>query len=326
MSEDSNIQWKRNTFITFYALMKIRVGNQQTPVDIQKGDEFDYDGTILKYAGLEVSSPSIRGGIKQGWATVKVPDGTESVPTRVTHRNVAKSQSSGKDLSRIQRGEAKPINMDNLDEETVLNISERRDTTNKNALPNVLMNAKKQSNSMNMNPSIHDQEGVTVATIKTRAHTGSIDVSKSENAGLADRISNSEIGKPIFKTGPTTLMKDGVSITTSVGQVDKNVNLHNDDEGVVIAQVRNSSKKPAKNEISKVAAKIDTKLNPKIRIARSIDPSFPQNWDFSGKLSERFDRIKSHGVTPVFLEALYAAEGDQMRKFLEKNFPNQFNV
>ena len=66
------------------------------------------------------------------------------------------------------------------------------------------------------------------------------------------------------------------------------------------------------------------KLPPKIRVAKRIDPDFPVSWDFTGKLKERLERVKSRGPTDVFLEALYAAEGDQMRKVLEKEYPKLF--
>ena len=65
-------------------------------------------------------------------------------------------------------------------------------------------------------------------------------------------------------------------------------------------------------------------ISPKIRVARRIDPSFPATWKFDGKLADRLKAAQEHGATPKFLEALYAAEGDQMRRQLEKIYSDQF--
>lgn len=144
---------------------------------------------------------------------------------------------------------------------------------------------------------------------------------------------------------------EGVSIKTNVGQMNRSAAiLESEDEGQIVGKVRHTASrmnegieivdtsgrniarnvKPTKTAVvpapAPKAAPINTKMNPRIRIAVSIDPNFPKNWSFEGKLAERLARVKEHGPTEDFLEALYAAEGDQMRKVLQKEFPKQFRA
>lgn len=349
--EPLTISWQRNNFKKFWALMKIRVGGQ-TPVDIMKGDEFEYDGTILKYSGMEIASPSVRGSCRLGWVTDEPIDGSERVSPKVNTRNVAKAQSSGRDLAHVQRGESKAVEMDSLDEETVFEVSDRRPGSEKNphAQPRVMTqvdNRRANVAGMKIEASaedVSDQDGVSVGRVKTKASIGSVDITKKENVGLADKLDNTVRGEPkLYKpVGSKTVVKEGVTVRTNVGSVDPSVHQSAEDEGVHVSNVRHSSNKsiegitvtdtssireakPASIPVKKAEVKIDTNVSPKIRMARRIDPSFPSDWSFTGKLSERLAAVKAHGASPTFLEALYAAEGDQMRRQLEKAFPKQFS-
>ena len=146
-----------------------------------------------------------------------------------------------------------------------------------------------------------------------------------------------------------TIEREGVTIrTTSKMNRNAPVQIGSEDEGRVVGKVRHSSKGSGNAEGISVAdtsnireeraatkngktvkasskdVKIDTKMSPKLRMARRIDPDFPVSWNFQGKLKDRLDAVKKHGATPEFLEALYAAEGDQMRALLTKTYPKQF--
>lgn len=86
------------------------------------------------------------------------------------------------------------------------------------------------------------------------------------------------------------------------------------------APVKSAAKAPAKPIKAAAKPAKDEILSPRVRIARQFDPSFPSSWEFSGKLADRLNAVKQHGATPEFIQALYAAEGDQMRKVIEKEF------
>jgi len=351
----ANFKWQRGTYHKFYALMKIRVGAadpKSIPIDIQEGDEFEYDGQLLKYAGSEIHSPQLRGAIKNGWVTTDSDGtGTGQVATVQPSRDIAKSQTINRDLSRVQRGDHRPLDTDSLDEETVLNVSDRRpdSTNNPRARPQVLEsknNRRASTAGMRVDNSEHEeQDAVTIGRVRSPATLKVDNVLDSRASGMAKDIENRGLGKPeIFSRESTT---EGVTIKTNVSQVDRNVRASQDDGGEVVGKVRHSKASSSdgvsvtdtsniRNESAKVttkadpkaalekARKIDTSLPPKIRMARRIDPDFPSDWIFQGKLKDRMAAVEAYGATPQFLEALYAAEGDQMRKMLEQTFPKQF--
>lgn len=331
------IKWQRNNFIKFYAAMKIRIGGNKDSVDkIEQGDEFEYDGTILKYAGYELATPGIRSAIEKGWAG-RVQDSNESIAAVVPTRNIAKATTVNRDLSRVQRGSPSVMPADSLDEETILEVSDRgkteRTSNGQSADPRLLTRNNNRKMAIDRSD-LDSQDAVQIGRVRT-ANKSVTDVTK--NPRLAAAIESGEgvgmVGRPELYHQQKTLHAEGVTIRTNVS-VDRSM-VNAEDEGTVVGRVRHTNKastegidiKDTSNirTASKSKPVIDTNLPPRIRMARRIDPSFPDNWCFSGKLADRLAAVKAHGASPVFLEALYAAEGDQMRKVLEKEFPDQFS-
>lgn len=332
------VKWQRGVYQKFFAKMKIRIGGKDNTVDkIEKGDEFEYDGSILKYAGAEISSTQLRGAIDNGWASLSEDD-DEPIEAFVPSRNVAKATTVNRDLSRVQRGGVS-MDTDSLDEETVLEVSDRgkMEKAKVGASPRVLT---KDNNRRGMSVSaseVDSQEGVTVGRVRSAAKLGAVDV--AANPGLASSIENRGLGKPVLNKGKV-VQTEGITIQTNVSDVDRTVIAGGEDEGVIVGHVRHSERastegievKDTSNIRNKPSApkakpaKINPKLPVRVRIARAIDPTFPEDWCFSGKLVDRMKAVKDHGVTKQFLEALYAAEGDQMRKKLEAEFPKQFKA
>ena len=340
---DQPIKWQRGKFLKFFAKMMIRVGGKDNTIDkINEGDEFEYDGSILKYAGAEISSSGVRGAIASGWASLS-PDDNERVEAFVPNRNIAKATTINRDLSRVQRGGVL-MDTDSLDEETVLEVSDRgkMEKARGGASPKVLTKEHNRKGMIMGRDLADTQEGVVVGRVRSAAKIKVEDVTKEP--GLASQIENRGLGRPILnKSAGKTIHTEGVTIKTSVSDMDRSsVNLDGDDEGTVVGKVRHTRQastegievKDTSNiragAVAAAAAKprkpepIDTKLSPKIRMARRIDPTFPVDWSFQGKLKERLAAAKAHGATSTFLEALYAAEGDQMRKALEEAYPKQF--
>lgn len=350
------IRWKRSEYRKFFAKMRIRVGGAH-PVDILANDEFEYDGTILKYAGAEITSPGLRTAIREGWASESA-DAEASVSAYKPNRNVASAQTVNRDLSRVQRGQTQNMDTDHLDEETVLDVADRRQPeANPRATPNVLLrDNNRRVNGMNFQSDASDsQEGVTIGRVRSATHVRH-DVTAQQTPSVISELENRNLGRPELFNRGTTVHREGVTIKTNVGQVDSGVSLSQDDEGVEVGRVHHSARvssegievtdtsnirdkgrpdkgrpQPARSAApapkpaaAKAEPKLAAKLPPKVRIARAIDPHFPSDWSFEGKLADRLARVKQHGADPTFLEALYAAEGDQMRKQLEKAFPKQF--
>lgn len=332
-----DIKWQRGKFIKFFAKIPIRVGGKDSVDKIDAGDEFEYDGSILKFAGAEMPTSSIRGVIAKDWASL-TEDDDSPVDAFVATRDVAKSVSINKDLNRVQRGGLTRVSAEEIDEETILTIDDRgrMENAKMNDSPRILTRDDNRRK-IGIRPSISDtQEGVTVGRVRSAAKVV-VDVSKNpETAGV---IENRVLGKPVLKGN--IVNAEGMSIRMSTGSASSSIGSAED--GVIVGKVRKStpvstggievkdtSRVRAASIVEEAAkprrAVINTKLPPRIRIARMIDPDFPSDWSFSGKLADRLASVKEHGVTSEFLEALYAAEGDQMRRALEKAYPKHFRV
>lgn len=331
------IKWERNKFRTFYSQIKFHVGGEKDRnTSIEKGDSFEYDGMIVKYAGEEFPNPRLRGAYNQGWFTLE-QDERRVAPVQ-PNRNVARSQTKNDDLSRVQR--TAHMGQESLDEETVLHVHDRQQarqsakgvgrTASGHLTQMDNRRAGQRVERMQVEQSDLDlQDHVVVGRVNSPAKLGIVDMTSSQSHGLAQSIENRPLGNPVF------VEKEGVSIKMSVGNVDPRVREDFEDTGRVVGKVRKSAVRGSSDGVEvldtsgtpgrRKSPEIDPSLPPRIRVARRIDPDFPSDWSFSGKLAERLAAVKAHGANPAFLEALYAAEGDQMRKKLEEAFPKQFS-
>ncbi len=347
------IVWKRGEFLTFYANLKIRIGGKEE-LTIHEGDSFEYDGQVLRYSGLEVSSPHLRQSIKNGWASFQ--EGSNEKPQAVIPtRNRAAAQSVNTDLSSVKRvGKGSAIATSREDEETVLNVSDRRESGSGSKVlnvpsdrrePKVMTHVNNRRSAMLIREDEYSsQEGETVGKVRTSAKLIA-DVSTNRGASLANDLENLEgsglIDDRDNEKMTTTRHAGGIVMKSSSSRISSEVN-NDSSDSVLVGKVRKQSKttnheggitvtdtssrgNAQKTNNESKPAKIDTKIDPRVRIARSIDSNFPSDWKFEGKLAERLARVHDHGVSPQFLEALYAAEGDQMRKLLQKEFPGQFS-
>jgi hypothetical protein len=323
------IKWQRGNFLKFFAQMKIRVGGA-SPVDIMKGDEFEYDGSILKYSGMEFSQPQMRGAVLSGWATLAMDDMPSVEAVRPT-RNIAKAQTINRDLNKVQRASPAVIETSSLDEDEVLQVADRSSASPQG--PKIITAQDNRKSRLDVKSDTSDDQGaVTIARIKTSAKA-TFEASRSDSGRKLQELENlSNVRADLIEK---TVVKEGVTIKSNVGRVDR-IETDSSDESNVVGRVRNSSvdhvegisiRDTSNIRDPKPAKAISTeKLSPRIRIARSICPDFPSDWVFEGKLADRLAALKSVNPSAEFIEALYAAEGDQMRKLLVKEYPEQFDA
>lgn len=324
------IQWKRGDYRKFYARMKIRVGGKDT-LDIQKGDEFEYDGTIVKYAGAEFPQPGLRGAIKEGWATLN-PQGDGIVTPVRPERSIAKAQSVSKEFSRVQRGASTILTAHDHDEDVIMQVGDREA-------------AMKQGKHLTrgdrrVSLDVDTQEGMVVAKVRSATNL-TADVTKDgslvqeiENRSYEDGYGRANMGNRGKKFNV-----EGVSVSTNVGNIDP-TDIQSDDasEGKVVAHVKNSkmvsegvikvkdtSGPPGKVVKQTTVEAADSTGDSKLQIARNIYSSFPEDWNFFAKPEDKLQRIKEIGENPVFLKALYEAEGKKMRKMLKQVYTKQLS-
>jgi hypothetical protein len=327
------IQWKRGDYRTFYAQMKIRVGGKDT-LDIQKGDEFQYDGTIVKYAGAEFPQPGLRGAVKEGWATL-TPQGGVVTPVR-PERSLAKAQSVSKEFHRVQRNAPEALSTHDHDEDIVLQVGDHGDREIARKQGKHLTRDNKRVAGFEADV----QDGEVVA--KVRSSTNLVaDVTKT--TGLANALEDISFeggyGRADGIVGKRKgFTSEGVSVSTNIGKIDPtDIQTDESDEGRIVGKVRNSSVsseggikvKDTSGPPGKVAQKsiieVDSSGDSKLQIARSLYSSFPEDWNFFAKPEDKLQRIKELGENPNFLKALYEAEGKKMRKTLRLQYPKQLS-
>lgn len=249
------IKWKRGEFHTFYATMKIRVGGQD-PVDIEKGDEIEYDGSTCKYAGREFAQPNLRGAVVSGWLTL---DEDGEVPATVmSHRKVARSQTKNTDLSRVQRHGDRMMDTDSLDEETVSHVDDRgavMDQRTGRGHLDARHNRRQAARTMMSEDStagtfrglevtgseLDEQDARPVSRIKSPAK---LKVDVLANPGEAQKIARRsyDTGYGRSQSKKKQVVREGVTIDMNVGNVEAGVVEDGDeDQGTVVGQVRHSS-------------------------------------------------------------------------------------
>lgn len=335
-----DIKWQRGVYLKFISSMRIRVGGSNA-LDIQSGDEFEYDGSILKYSGMEIPQPQLRGAVLSGWAKLAVEDGENDSSVDSIHpdRNIAKSKTVNRDLNKVQRAGSTKIVTSHQDEDEILRVGDRSSGSS----PKLVTTEDNRRNKMNIKTDAADDQGaVAIGRVRTSAKQVFSDVSRQDASAKLNELENmSQVRADLFSK---TIEKEGVTIKSNVGSVSRSHLAAEVEEGEVVAQVRNSH--PSSSEGIEIrdtsragssgkmkgtttpaaSTVVDFKTSPRLRIAKSFDPDFPADWSFEGKLADRLEAVKRHGATPTFLEALYAAEGDQMRKVLIKEFPDQFGT
>lgn len=365
--------WKRNEFHTFYANMNIRVGghNGNDPIEISKGDEFDYDGSVCKYGGREFPQPNLRGAVRDGWASLSQDGSTPSPFT--SSRDVAVSQSKNTDLNRVQRRPRAPLESDSLDEETVLEVGDRRAVRDARSGRGHLTasNNRRTDAGFVEQPDVHsrmevtasdvdEQDAVEISPIRTKARSTPVDVLKNPTA--ARDVENSLDHAKGFgrfegpRRAPNVIQREGVIITSSVGDMDRSrgVEVAEEGDGRRVGTVRHSSASkrsvegvsvedtsgdrsrpkaparaaakapPAKAAPKPAAPRIPDDASPKLKMAIRRCPEFPVDWNFFAKPDDKLARIKKLGASPDLLDAVYTAESPAMKKVLEQKFKSHF--
>ncbi len=350
------IQWHRGTFHTFFANMKIRVGGASggDPIDLYEGDEFEYDGSICKYAGREFPQPGLRSAYREGW----ISTGSKgNVPVaKVAQRDIAKAQTKNTDLSRVQRHGRQQLDQDYLDEETVLDVADRKQVrdavTGRGHLSSnhnrrtASGTAGTQGLAFNMSE-IDEQEGIEISKIRSPKK---LKVDVVANPGAAEQIKNRGVeqgygrynGK---KREPNIINREGVTIKTNVGSVDPEVQYGDESSGEVVGRVRHTDRRGSTEGVSiedtssrnqprqatpkvvapkKSAPKLPSDASPKLRMAYRLCDQFPLDWNFFGKAEDNIKKIKKIGASPSLLDAMYATASPPFRKALEQTFKGHF--
>jgi hypothetical protein len=334
------IQWQRGQFLKFFAQMKIRVGGKET-VDIYKGDEFEFDGTIVKHAGMEFAQPGLRGAVREDWATLD-PKSISVAPARPS-RSIAKAQSISTNLSRIQREQLSAQEPSSHDEDTVLNVSDRNQVGNKRYAGEARRghltaeHNRRYGGGLPIDSSESDtQEGVTVARLDNQSPAKTQTDMYSREGYSTDAIMNRN--RQSIAQNKRTITQEGVTMVVEESRIDPtHVNVDSD-EARVVGQVRQTvpmseggiqvkdTSGPSYRRAEMARKSKDNgsskEMSPKLKVALDVYPGFPKDWNFFAKADDKIAKIKALGEDPKLLKALWASEGKKMKKVLKATWPD----
>lgn len=321
----TEMQWKRGEFQKFYAQIKIRVGGKDT-LDIQKGDEFEFDGTIVRYAGAEFPQPGVRGAVRERWATLTQQG--QAIDAFRPERSMAKAQSKNETFQNIQREQPSTPHTNSLDEETVLNVTDRSNIQKEGGHVGPEHNRRTAGR---ISPSVADsQDGQVVSGIRSPVKT-STNIFDPNARAVAENIGFEQgYGRADGAVGKRKFTTEGVSVE-SMGHVNSTAVQNDPEEGKIIGKIRQStplseagistkdtSGLPGVNHSTiQQEGMADAEPTSKLVVARALYPSFPEDWNFFAKPEDKLQRVKELGENQDFIKALYAAEGKKMRKTLK---------
>lgn len=328
------IKWQRNKYLKFYAKMKIRLGGNEHSYTFEIGEEFEFDGTICKYSGTEFSQPGLRKAISNGWATVSEDD-VSAVASFQPDRAIASAVSVNRDLSKVALQPSRHMETDSLDEETVVNVSDRGSAMKDPSRGHLKKadNRRASTRGLSVSPSeSDDQGGVVISRLRTSTHEV-VDVSK--NPGRARELENLS-----SENGFGVVEREGVSLRTNVKSM-QGSNLIQDgdvEDGTVVGSVRQGNKVTHSDGVqvtdtsairnTPVAVKVQsqtttepTGVNSKLATALSVYPKFPTDWNFFAKTEDKLVKVEALGASKQLVQALYATESKPMKKLLKDKYP-----
>lgn len=348
------IQWQRNQFITFYAKIKIRVGGSPNSYTILQGDEFEFDGTVCRFSGAEFPQHSLRGAIAAGWATTEKGDITRVEPY-TPGRQIASATSVNRDLSRVQHQSNPNMDVDSLDEETVIQVNDRQAAMKDGRkhlthADNRRSNGARAARGMPIQQGAEDQEAVVVSRLATSTHRV-VDVAAQPGVARELEMASYDdgVGRANDARDSQTTHREGVTIKTNLGRMQSGIHIGDENEGRVVGHVRNSqvssvegvsiedtsnirSKSKAKSApksvmavkataAPKAAPVAATGLSDKLVTAQTIYPKFPNDWNFFAKTEDKLRKVEEIGPNKALIQALLASESKSVKKLLVEKYP-----
>jgi hypothetical protein len=311
---DNAISFKRGDFKVYYSKTKIRVGTNDKQVVIEDGQEFEYDGTTLKYDGLEFGASSLRGIFSRGWASPFPDDPQPPIHNSGNvERNIASAKVKTSDFSRVHRMSSDSMTSVRVEDQKVLDINRRT----------AVIASGERVSSENVQVVKNDPaSGRVIARVKVPAKVvvNDMHLDSGENRR---RIEEAGDGKPIYLDQKA----NGVSITTNTpSRMGARVIESDQEEGYqIIGQVAGRESRLETNvpvPLSFRPQKDEDSL--KIAAGRLISPLFPKGWDFKLKLSDKIETVVAMKPNKALLQAFWLVESDAFRKSLLKSFPNVF--
>lgn len=337
----TQIQFRKGVFQPFIAQQEFRLGD--LGLKINKGDEMEFDGSILKIDGDEHALPKFRGAVAAEWV---VPSGDYD-PGLVVSRKSANIQIRPADGGNPMNAQSRTAITTVAAEDQVVgdfrdHAKATRDRNSRVAMvepghtvqvrtistpAKQTVNAEKQS----FSEAIRKADNVKVVAGVGRT--------RSEMLAQMDPEQKAEY---LSKINSLAGSKDGVDPDYSITDLGGGADISNEEtviesEGIVFRNTNTAKPKAPKAAAKTAAAKpsraaaVVVTASPKggfqRKIAKSMCPDFPDNYDFDAPTKKKLARIQlDYEDRPDIIMAVMAAENDsEMKNLLVEHFPEVFS-
>jgi len=188
----NQIRFKLGRYETYTATRGFDLG-AHAGLKIGVGDEVAFDGTVMQFAGMEVSQPQLRGAIRMGWlvpAASYNPNARQAAPAA----NIQMRPADGGDPMNPNPARTASTTVA-AEEQEVMDVgahaaqTKERNATNYRRTPSADSTQGQRSNT----PVIEEQDGVEVRSIKTPARQDTNLGKKTVGQAIAEAKATSKI-------------------------------------------------------------------------------------------------------------------------------------
>lgn len=355
------IRFKTGDFRSFTATRSFALGNFN--VRIENGSELEFDGSTVRYAGAEYPFPQLRGALPTGWIVLSESYDSESpeygrpLAARIQVRSATQRDQPRSMIATVEQDEH--IVMNSRTHASNTKAGNRRTasqagsdgvsvrTLQTPAVSSTDVNAAGAVLSALDKVRITPGPGMTVDEMLDRM----TDEEREEylikkEAAKASYVNDAEtrsgsgklIGKVKSASGSKT-SSEGMTVTSSTGggietwdggdaSVVANISQTSSttvEDGITFSNTNIPTAKP-KKQVAKPAPAIPLmSVAVRLKIAKALCPDFPDSYDFAAPTKKKLARLQADFEDRLdVLRAVFAAEGDDFKDQLVREFPQAF--
>lgn len=325
----TQIQYRAGEFQTFVTTREFGLPNGQK---LPSGVEIEFDGTNARFEGNPpISMLHLRGAVKQNWLVPKAEFNPNAAIERPRSAGIKIHQAVGGNPMNPRAREA--ITTVDSEEQEVGGVEEHAQRTRD-------LNARKPKKATTAGRrvegavmAVDEMEGTVVnrPAFKTATRQGPVSLDNASQA--ISEMENVKLDAQPSVVGrvadPKNSSKEGFNVTNSVGGGVETFDLAGldkkaPDQVMTIESegLRFTTTNGPKKSVQPVTAKSG---DIRRRVAKAMCPDFPDNYDFDASNRKKVARIQADFEDrPDVIQAVYAAESDEVKTVLEAEFPEAF--
>ena len=308
---DTQVRYKAGNFVTYTATRTFSaVDRAEGVVQLQHGEEVEYDGYTLRYGGEDIKAPNLRSAVKANWLVPEGFEGSVPVPVAPRRTNVFAGGSVLDSDERI---------VSNHGERTAGVLSHNKQV----GRAHVVMESGDDgvvigSGGFKVKAgSARNQPGVDMSTTGTRAIQELTSYQRRGVAGLSQ-------DEYLEKMDPSQREEYLDKIETRKASILVAANLA-PPEKKAKREKKPGQDLPSADKETKIEK--DGTLDARKVVAKALCQDFPDTYDFGQQWKKRLANIRfNFEDRPDVIRAIFAAESDDFKKVLLAEFPEVFEA